>query len=128
MALRDELRVMIVDDMSISRGLLAQALDSFGIHDVSAADDGTTAISAIQKYPVHLVISDYDMPNMNGLHLLHALRNTERTKGIGFILVTGHSNDEIIDAGRRLGMNNFLEKPFNLDGLRACIETVVGRL
>jgi two-component system chemotaxis response regulator CheY len=65
---------------------------------------------------------------MDGLQLLHALRTGARTKGVGFILITGKADKAIIEKGRHLGMNNFLKKPFDPSDLRACIEAVVGRL
>ena len=128
MALRDQLRILVVDDMSTSRGLITQALDEMGISNVSTADNGKTAIQVLSKRPAHLVISDYNMPVMDGLHLLHHLRVGERTKGVGFILITGRMEQEIIDKGKKLGMNNFLNKPFQPNDLRRCIEAVVGRL
>ncbi|WP_376872936.1 response regulator [Albirhodobacter sp. R86504] len=128
MALRDQLRVMVVDDMSTSRGLIIQALDAMGVRQVSYAADGQAALAGIAKSPVHLVISDYNMPGMDGLHLLHALRSDAKTKGVGFILITGRADKEIIDTGRKFGMNNFIKKPFATQDLRTCIEAVVGRL
>jgi len=128
MALRDQIRIMVVDDMSTSRGLITQALDSFGIRNVWATADGPSALQSLTQSPVHLVISDYNMPGMDGLHLLHALRQGAQTKGAGFILITGRADREIIDKGRQLGMNNFLKKPFTPPELRSCIEAVVGRL
>lgn len=128
MALRDQLRIMVVDDMSTSRGLIMQALDAMGVRQVGYATDGPGALAMIAKSPVHLVISDFNMPGMDGLQLLHALRQDPRTRGAGFILITGRADKEIIDNGRRLGMNNFLKKPFTPQDLRSCIEAVVGRL
>lgn len=128
MALRDQLRIMVVDDMSTSRGLITQALDAMGIRQVGYASDGPGALQILDKSPVHLVISDFNMPGMNGLQLLQALRTNAKTKGLGFILITGRADKEIIDTGRKLGMNNFLKKPFTPQDLRTCIEAVVGRL
>lgn len=128
MALRDQLRVLVVDDMSTSRGLITQALDSFGIRNIVTADNGTTALKALAQKPCHLVISDYNMPEMDGLKLLHYLRATPQTKGIGFVLITGRAEQQIIDHGKKLGMNNYLKKPFEPADLRNCIEAVVGRL
>jgi len=128
MSLRDQIRVMVVDDMSTSRGLIIQALDSFGVRNIVSSADAPTALQAITQSPVHLVISDYNMPEMDGLHLLHAMRQGPRTKGAGFILITGRADRAIIDKGRQLGMNNFLKKPFTPPELRTCIEAVVGRL
>ncbi len=128
MALRDQIRVMVVDDMSTSRGLITQALDSYGIRNVVSAADGPTALQSRRQSPVHLTISDYNTPGMDGLHLLHAIRQGPQTKGAGFILITGRADREIVDKGRQLGMNNFLKKPFTPAELRSCIEAVVGRL
>ncbi len=128
MALRDQIRIMVVDDMSTSRGLITQALEAFGVRNVSTAENGSDALSSIAKTPVHMVISDYNMPNMDGLHLLQRLRSEDKTKGVGFILITGRAEQQIIDYGRKLGMNNFLKKPFDPSDLRKCIEAVVGPL
>jgi two-component system chemotaxis response regulator CheY len=128
MALRDQLRVLVVDDMSTSRGLITQALDSFGLRNVNIAADGASALQRLATSPSHLVISDFNMPGMNGLQLLQAIRSDARTRGLGFLLITGRADREIIDTGRQLGMNNFLKKPFEAAQLRAAIEAIVGKL
>ncbi|QJF51176.1 response regulator [Roseobacter ponti] len=128
MSLRDQIRIMVVDDMSTSRGLITQALDAFGVRNVSTAENGMDALKTLATHPVHLVISDYNMPEMDGLQLLHHLRATPKTKGVGFILITGRAEQQIVDHGKKLGMNNYLKKPFEQAGLRNCIEAVVGRL
>ncbi len=128
MALRDQLRTMVVDDMSTSRGLITQALEAFGISQIESASDGQEALQKISTWPVHLVISDMNMPGMNGLQLLHALRSTPQTKGVGFLLITGKADREVIEYGKKLGMNNFVKKPFQPEQLRTAIEAIVGRL
>lgn len=128
MALRDQLRIMVVDDMSTSRGLITNALDSFGIKTVVSASDGPSALQKLAAFPVHLVVSDYNMPGMDGLQLLHALRSNGPTRGVGFLLITGRADREIIERGKQLGMNNFLRKPFEPEGLKGAIEAIVGRL
>ena len=65
---------------------------------------------------------------MSGLHLLHALRNGEKTAKVGFLLITGKADKAVIEHGRKLGMNNFIKKPFEPAELKAAIEAVVGRL
>jgi two-component system chemotaxis response regulator CheY len=119
---------MVVDDMSTSRGLIVQALDSFGVRDVATAENGRNALQLLEKRQVHLVISDFNMPEMDGLQLLYSLRAKPRTTGIGFVLITGRSNQQIVDQGKKLGMNNYLEKPFKPQELCNCIEAVVGPL
>ena len=128
MSLREKLRVMVVDDMSTSRGLITQALDAIGIQNVLTAADGKSALATISQSPVHIVISDYNMPEMDGLHLLHYLRNTPATQKTGFLLITGRADPAVINKGKQLGMNNFLAKPFQTQDLKTAIEAIVGRL
>lgn len=128
MSMREKLHIMVVDDMSTSRGLILQALDSFGIPNVQWAPDGASALASLTKKPAHLVISDFNMPGMNGLELLAALRKSEKFSRIGFILITGRPDKTMIDQGKKLGMNNFIQKPFETKDLLKVIEAVVGRL
>lgn len=128
MSLKDSLRVMVVDDMSTSRALITQALEWMGVRHYDTCNDGADALKRLAASPVHLVISDYNMPNMNGLQLLQGLRQNNSTKRIGFILVTGRPEQQIIDYGRKLAMNNYIKKPFSPEALKSCIETVTGKL
>ena len=61
MSLKDKLRVMVVDDLSASRALVYNCFDMMGVRNVMAAKNGIDALKAIQKSPVHIVVSDYNM-------------------------------------------------------------------
>ena len=128
MSLKETLSIMVVDDMSTSRGLITMALDEIGVKRVDFQSNGQDALRAIAAKPVHMVISDYNMPGLDGLQLLEALRLNKMTSRIGFILVSGRLDETIITNGRKLGMNNFLRKPFSTPQLRQCLEAVVGKL
>ena len=128
MSLKDSLRVMIVDDMGVSRGLLIQAIEEMGIWKNQAENDGRVALTKLVADPVHLVLSDYNMPGMDGLELLQALRQNKATARIGFILVTGNPTPDLVSRGKTLGLNNIIKKPFSTASMKQCIESVVGRL
>ena len=128
MSLRDKLKVMVVDDMPTSRGLIVQALEELQIWDNCTENNGKSALDRISNEPVHLVLSDMNMPVMDGLELLRNLRQNRATKGVGFILVTGKPTAELVTKGRSLGMNNMIKKPFTTKQLKTCIEQVVGSL
>ena len=128
MGLRDSVHVMIVDDMSTSRGLITQAMDELGIKNYQTETDGKGALQKLAARPVHLVISDYNMPGMDGLQLLQALRANRSTQRIGFILITGRADGDLLARGQQLGMNNYLPKPFSTAQMKSCIEQVIGRL
>lgn len=128
MALKDNLKIMIVDDMSVSRGLLTQAVEEMGIKSIDFEKSGDSAFPKLAAHPVHLVICDYNMPGMNGLDLLENLRRNRSTQRIGFVLVTGSPTQDMITRGKQLGLNNLIKKPFTTVSLKAAIEAVVGRL
>ena len=128
MSLREKLRVLIVDDTATSRGLICQSIEQMGIKNYSWETDGEGALKSLSKSLYHLVISDYNMPKMDGLELLRNMRSNPTTKKSGFILITGTKDASVISRGKQLGMNNFIEKPFTTDQLRSCIEAVTGRL
>lgn len=128
MSLKDTLRVMIVDDMGVSRGLLVQAIEEMEIWKNQAENDGRAALNKLIADPVHLVLSDYNMPGMDGLELLRALRQHKATARIGFILVTGNPTPDLVAKGKALGLNNIIKKPFSTASMKQCIETVVGKL
>ena len=128
MSTKDMLRVLVVDDMSTSRGLIIQALEWMGIASIDHCADGNSALQKLAAAPVHMVISDYNMPGMDGLGLLTKMRGSQQLARTGFILITGTTDAAVIERGKQLGMNNFLKKPFSPTALRACIERVVGPL
>lgn len=122
------MKVMVADDTTVSRMLICDGLWSFGIKDVTVAQDGEQAFKSMVAAPCHLVISDYNMPKMDGIQLLQALRQHAPTKNVGFILVTGRGDRALIEAGKRFGLNNFLPKPFTNESLRTCVEQVIGKI
>lgn len=128
MGLKDSLRIMVVDDMATSRGLITQALDDIGIKNYVTENDGNSALGRMSANPVHLVLSDYNMPGLDGLGLLKAVRSHQALKKMGFILVTGRPTPEIVAEAKKLGLNNMIKKPFTSASMKQCIESVVGRL
>ena len=128
MSIADKIRIMVVDDTSVSRALIVDALDQMGVRGVAIAKDGALALQALTAQPVHLVISDMNMPGLDGLALLKGLRQNPSTARIGFILVTGSADKTLIQRGRQYALNNYVTKPFTVTSLRGAIEAVVGRL
>jgi len=128
MSIADKIKIMVVDDTSVSRALIVDALDQMGIRGMVIAKDGAAALQALIAQPVHLVISDMNMPGLDGLELLKRLRETKNTARIGFILITGSADKTLIARGRQYALNNYVTKPFTVAQLRGAIEAVVGKL
>jgi two-component system, chemotaxis family, chemotaxis protein CheY len=123
-----QLSILVVDDTSVSRALLTDGLDQIGLKSFKIAKDGEEGLKMMMTAPCHLVISDFNMPKIDGIQLLRALRQHTPTSKVGFILVTGKGDKALIDEGKKWGLNNFLAKPFSVPQLKSCIEAVVGKL
>ncbi|WP_102109294.1 response regulator [Oceaniglobus roseus] len=128
MSLRDTLQVLVVDDTSVSRGLVCMSLEEIGIKNVDFCKSGDEAFDIATRRGVHVVISDQNMPGLTGIQLLEKLRMQKATSRIGFILISGSMNQQLLDSARKWGLNNFLSKPFDTPKLKTCLETVTGPL
>ena len=128
MPLASVLRVMIADDQQTSRLLIRSALSDIGITNVAMAKDGEEAFQMLTKAPVHLVVSDYHMPKMNGVELLRAVRAHGPTQKAAFFLLTGVEDKEFLQLAMSLKVNNYLKKPVSVPELKQKIEAVFGAL
>jgi two-component system chemotaxis response regulator CheY len=128
MAQASLLNVLVVDDHKAMRALVRESLLELGCRQVQECGDGVEALAMLQSNPPHLIISDMNMPRLDGLGLLKAVRADRRLIGVGFIMLTSRGETELVKAAVSLGVNNYLVKPFSLDGLRRKIEAVVGKL
>jgi two-component system chemotaxis response regulator CheY len=128
MSVAQQLKVMIVDDTSTSRMLIRDGLEEIGIKNISLAADGEQALKMIMAQPVHLVISDFNMPKLDGLGLLKAIREYGPTKKAAFIMLTGRGDKVLLQKAMQLGVNNYVTKPFTVPALKTAIEAVVGKL
>ena len=120
--------VLIVDDYKTMLRIIRNLLKQLEFDNVEEATDGQEALAKIAKRPVHLVLSDFNMPGMDGLTLLKSLRTQAPTKGVGFILITGRADRELVQRAVQFGVNNYLVKPFTVQQLKDKLEAVFGPL
>ena len=119
-------RVLVVDDMSTMRKIVAKILKEIGFTDITEAADGAIAWEAIHSAPVPfgLVISDWNMPNTTGLDLLKRVRSDQRFKKTPFLLVTAEAEGHQVAEAIKSGVDQYVVKPFSKDQLQAKIENV----
>lgn len=128
MPLASALRVLVVEDQASMRALVVQGLRSLGITQIAEAADGEAGLRALLLSPAHLVLSDAEMPGMDGVTLLRAVRAHPPTAGIGFIMLTGRAEKSFVEKCIHYGVNNYILKPVTPEVLRDKIEKVMGRL
>ncbi len=105
-------KIMAVDDQRMMRELVRSVLESMG-HEVVTAEDGTEALAIAREQVVDMVLSDINMPNMNGISLVSKLRRLDAYKDILNNTLTTESADFKKDKAKRMGTNGWLHKPFD---------------
>jgi two-component system, chemotaxis family, chemotaxis protein CheY len=92
------------------------------------ATNGEEGLKLMLAKPAHLIISDVNMPKLDGLGFLRAVRCYEATRKVGFILLSGKGDKDLIDRAAKYGVSNVIAKPFTMPVLKQKIEAVVGKL
>jgi len=122
------LKVLVVDDQLTMREVAKMALQEMGVRHILDAENGTDAFKKATTQPLDMIISDYNMPEMDGLGLLRAVRGHPAVRKLPFILVTGRGDNALVVTAAQAGVNNYIVKPFTSEMLREKIEAVLGKL
>ena len=120
------LSVLVVDDQQTIRSLVRTGLNQLGISQVTEAPDGEEGLRHVLLKPPSLVISDYNMPKLDGLGLLRAIRSHPPVAKTAFIMLTGRADRELVQRAVQFGVNNYLVKPFTVATLKEKMEAVFG--
>jgi two-component system, chemotaxis family, chemotaxis protein CheY len=128
MVAASQIRVMIVDDKSMMRTLTRRCLERMGFTQIFEAANPVEALPIARTNRVHLVISDYHMPEMNGLDFLQAIRSDPLLRRIAFIMVSGSGDDDVVKTSAVAGAHGYLMKPFSMVDLQQRLEVVFGKL
>ncbi len=104
--------ILVADDSSSIRKFVTFALRELGYRVVTAAD-GMEALERLPSEHVDLIITDLNMPNVDGFEFIRTLRETEEYRWIPVIILSSLANEEDIQRGLMLGANSYLVKPFN---------------
>ena len=109
---RTELKILVVDDFATMRRIIRNLLKELGFDNVDEAEDGVSALAKLHSAPFDFVVSDWSMPNMNGIDLLRAIRADERLHHLPVLMVTAEAKKENIVAAAQAGASGYVVKPF----------------
>ena len=119
------MRFLIVDDSSTMRRIIINTLTKLGYDSFLEANNGREGLDRLGSGPVDLVITDWNMPEMNGIDFVRNLRATAQGKSVPVLMVTTNAaNDDVAEA-LRAGVNNYVVKPFTAETLREKIVAAV---
>ena len=124
MAKYDNQICLIVDDYSTARRLIKDSLQQIGFSCLEA-ENGNQAIALIQQTALDLVIADIKMPEKNGLELLKYIRDDDNMKDLPVILTMIEPLEDLISDAEKLGMNDYLIKPFDVFTLSKTLDNVI---
>lgn len=117
-------RFLIVDDFSTMRRILRNLLKEIGYTNAEEAEDGVAALSMLRASKFDFVVSDINMPNMDGFALLKNVRADDNLKSIPFLMVTAEARKEDIVNAAQNGANGYIVKPFT----KATLEEKVNKI
>lgn len=107
------LKFLVVDDFSTMRRIIRNLLKELGFVNVEEAEDGAVGLRKLQDGNFDFVVSDWNMPNMDGLTMLKNIRADDNLKKIPVLMVTAEAKKENIVAAAQAGASGYIVKPFN---------------
>jgi two-component system chemotaxis response regulator CheY len=118
----------VVDDFSTMRRIVRNLLKELGFTNVEEAEDGAVALSKLRQGGYEFVVSDWAMPNMDGLTLLQNVRADVRLQALPFIMITNEAKQEKLNAAMRAGVTSCIVKPFNAATLQEKLDNVFEKM
>ena len=123
-----EIKALIVDDSSVMRKIVERALRQAGVPlgTVFEASSGTEGLEVLRHERVQLILSDINMPMMDGLEFLRALRTENLAEGVPVVMITTESSEEHVRQAIAAGAQGYLRKPFTADQVKERVLPLIG--
>ncbi|MBU9854088.1 chemotaxis response regulator CheY [Rahnella bonaserana] len=122
------LRFLVIDDFATMRRIVRNLLQDLGFKNVEEAEDGQDALTKLRASTFDFVISDWNMPNLDGLQLLSEMRKDDVLKAIPVLMVTAEAKKENIIAAAQAGANGYVVKPFTAATLEEKLNKIFEKL
>ena len=122
------MKILIVDDFSTMRRIVKNLLRDLGFNNTQEADDGLTALPMLKKGDFEFVVTDWNMPGMQGIDLLKNIRADEELKHLPVLMITAEAKREQIIEAAQAGVNGYIVKPFTAGTLKTKLDKIFERL
>ncbi|CAM3846283.1 Chemotaxis protein CheY [Vibrio aerogenes CECT 7868] len=122
------MKILIVDDFSTMRRIVKNLLRDLGFNNTQEADDGLTALPMLKKGDFEFVVTDWNMPGMQGIDLLKNIRADDELKHLPVLMITAEAKREQIIEAAQAGVNGYIVKPFTAATLKEKLDKIFERL
>ena len=123
-----KMKFLVVDDFSTMRRIVRNLLKELGFTNVDDAEDGQIALQKLNSLPFDFVVTDWNMPNMDGLTLLQNIRATPSLKHLPVLMITAEAKKENIIAAAQAGASGYIVKPFTAATLSEKLEKIFEKM
>ena len=123
-----DMKFLVVDDFSTMRRIVKGLLKEIGYSNVEEAEDGVVALNMLKNSHYDFVVSDINMPNMNGFDLLKAIKADDKLKAIPVLMVTAEARKEDIVLAAQTGAAGYIVKPFTKATLEEKVQKILQKL
>ncbi len=118
-------KVLVVDDSATIRRIIKNTLERIGYSDVVEAENGIDALTKLKEGDISLVLTDWNMPEMDGITLVKSIRASDKFGTVPVIMVTTEAEKNEVMEALQLGVNDYIVKPFTPEILKEKIEKVM---
>jgi two-component system chemotaxis response regulator CheY len=122
------MKFLIVDDFSTMRRIVRNLLKEIGFVNADEAEDGQVALTKLKAESFDFVVSDLNMPNMNGFELLRSIRADDQLKALPVLLVTAEAKKEDIITAAQAGASGYIVKPFTKATLEEKLNKIIAKM
>lgn len=119
------LKILVVDDSHMARRMICRTLKKLGVEQIIEAEDGRNAIPIIQSHHLDLILSDYNMPYMDGYELILYIRHKSNQPGVPVMMVTTEGDESKLAAIQHEGVSAIIDKPFDTVTVKKLIENAL---
>lgn len=123
-----QIRILVVDDFSTMRRIVRNLLKELGFTNVDEAEDGAIALQKLKNETFEFVVTDWNMPNMDGLTLLQTIRASADLQHLPVLMVTAEAKKENIIAAAQAGASGYIVKPFTAATLSEKLEKIFEKM
>ena len=127
MTLDKDMKILIADDMPSMRSTVKDILKQLGFTHISEATDGLDALSHLKAKKYDILLSDWNMPNMDGITLVRMIREDAALKDLIVIMITAEADKEHVLNAIKVGISDYIVKPFTADVLQHKLETILAK-